>query len=139
MIEIDSKTEFHVKRILALIAYANNEIDEEERQLLTSSITASPGLSEQEVVALLQDVSEMPAVEKLVSEISSSDGKRYLLFNLFSLLTLKHDMNEKEVEAVIATIEALELPAEFIEQLRSIISILLAISKHLEREKAISQ
>ncbi len=131
MINIDNTTEFQVKRILAQISYANETIDDEERQLLTSSIVGVAHLSADEIATLIEDSKQRPTISDLVSQITSRDAVRYLIFNLTTLAIMKHDLVESEISAAYKAIDALTMNENDISHVRDTFANLLDLSKAL--------
>lgn len=89
-----------VRRVLVQIAIANEDIDEQERMIIASSIGGSSGLNDDQVKTLLEDATAKPNIKDLVGEISHPMAFKQMLLDLVALALMKPTWHEAEIRVL---------------------------------------
>jgi len=121
--------ELQIQRVLASIAFSDNEIDEQERKILASTIGDTSQLSEEQLSTIIDDAVKTPKIENLVAEITEPMTIRYLIFNLMALAVVKNDWKDIEISTARRVIDAIRLPQESIPKVRKAFDLLFDINK----------
>lgn len=98
-----------IRRVLVQIAIANEEIDEQERMVIASSIGGSSGLNDEQVETLLKDANAKPDIKSLVGEISHPMALKQMLLDLVALALMKSDWYESESQALKDAVMSMNL------------------------------
>lgn len=123
-----------VRRVLAAIAFANGDIDDQERFVIASSIGGASHLQSDDIRLLLKDVETKPAIETLVAEIDEPIFLRQLFIDLAVLAILKTDWHEDERAAVRQAVEAMNIDATQQARFAQAFDLLRDVSKDLDEE-----
>jgi uncharacterized membrane protein YebE (DUF533 family) len=89
-----------LRRVLVQIAIANEDIDEQERMVIASSIGGSSGLNDDQVKTLLEDATTKPDIKDLVEEISHPVALKQMLLDLVALALMKPTWHEAETRVL---------------------------------------
>jgi uncharacterized membrane protein YebE (DUF533 family) len=100
--EVKDLTDEYVqlRRVLVQIAIANEDIDEQERMVIASSIGGSSGLNDDQVKTLLEDATTKPDIKDLVEEISHPVALKQMLLDLVALALMKPTWHEAETRVL---------------------------------------
>jgi hypothetical protein len=121
----------NVRRILAGIAIANDEIDDEERRIIVSNIGEASSLTEDQLQVLIDDVASKPDVMSLASEITQPIFLKQLMVDLAAFALMKSDWHESEVNALKCAIAGMKISDENRGRLVDAIELLRNISQTL--------
>lgn len=98
-----------LRRVLVQIAIANEEIDEQERMVIASSIGGSSGLNDEQVKSLLEDATAKPDIKNLVGEISHPVALKQMLLDLLALALMKPAWHESETQVLKDAVMAMSI------------------------------
>ena len=121
-----------VRRVVASIAYQNQEIDEQERLILASSVAGQYQLSEEQIHILVEDAVKSPCIEDLVRQICDPQFIRLLLMDLMTLAIFKKEWEESEYGAAIRAINALILQKHLTAEIRQAFDLLVTATSHFD-------
>lgn len=107
---VDLTNEYvQLRRVLARIAVANEEIDEQERVVIASSIGSVSSLNDDQMKVLLNDVATKPDIKDLVSGVIHPAARKYMLVDLAALALMKTDWHPLETQALKDAVMAIEI------------------------------
>lgn len=121
----------NVKRIIACIANANNNISFEEQKVMMLNIGETSGLQPDQIEILFEDLKNQPDPESLAREISIPLIKRQLIVDLVALCVMKQDWSENEWMILAKAVNGLGVPLPHQELLSASIRSLHKISEEL--------
>ncbi len=123
-----------VRRVLVAIAFANGDIDDQERMVIASSIGGAAHLGADHIKQLIDDVTAKPEVGNLVADITGVEFLRQLVIDLTVLATVKAEWHPNELAAVYQAIDAMQVEAEARQQLRNAFDLLCRVSQSIGAE-----
>lgn len=121
----------NVRRVLARIAIANDEIDEEERRIIVSNIGDASNLTGDQLQVLIDDVTSKPDVMSLVSEITQPIFLKQLMVDLSAFALMKSDWHESEMNVLKCAVAGMKISDENRGRLTEVIELLRNISQTL--------
>ncbi len=123
-----------VRRVLVAIAFANGDIDDQERMVIASSIGGAAHLGADHIKQLIDDVTAKPEIGNLVADITGIEFLRQLVIDLTVLATVKAEWHPNELAAVYQAIDAMQVGAEARQQLRNAFDLLCRVSQSIGAE-----
>jgi len=126
-----ARSYIQVRRVLAAIAFSNDEIDDEERRIIASSLGGAAHLTREQMGVLLDDVTQKPKIEELVAKISGAEYVKQLVIDLLALATVKQDWHESELQAVYSAIHSLNIGEESQKNLQHAFELTRTISQSI--------
>ena len=123
-----------VRRVLVAIAFANGDIDDQERMVIASSIGGAAHLGADHIKQLIDDVTAKPEIGNLVADITGIEFLRQLVIDLTVLATVKAEWHPNELAAVHLAIDAMQVGAEARQQLRNAFDLLCRVSQSIGAE-----
>jgi hypothetical protein len=121
-----------VRRVIASIAYENQEIDEQERVVLASDMAGQYQLAEDQVQTLIEDAVSKPRIEDLVNLVNDPRFLRLLLTDLMTLAIAKEEWEESELAAAVRAIGALHLRKDLVAKVRQAFDLLIDVTGQIE-------
>lgn len=123
-----------VRRVLARIAIANEEIDEQERIVIASSIGGASNLTGEQLKTLIDDAQKKPDITSLVSEIDIPIFLRQLLVDLSALILMKTNWHDSEVETLKLAVTSMKVPKETQSKILQAFELLRSVSQTIPTE-----
>ena len=123
-----------VRRVLVAIAFANGDIDDQERMVIASSIGGAAHLGADHIKQLIDDVTAKPEISNLVTNITGMEFLRQLVIDLTVLATVKAEWHPNELAAVYQAIDAMQVETEARQQLRNAFDLLCRVSQSIGAE-----
>jgi hypothetical protein len=123
-----------VRRVLARIAIANEEIDEQERIVIASSIGGASNLTGEQLKTLIDDAKKKPDITSLVSEIEVPIFLRQLMVDFSALILMKTDWQDSEVETFKLAVTSMNVSQENQSKLLQAFELLRSVSQAIPTE-----
>jgi hypothetical protein len=98
-----------LRRVLARIAIANEEIDEQERVVIASSIGNASSLNDDQMKVLLNDAATKPDIKDLVLGVIHPVAQKHMLVDLAALALMKTDWHPLETQALKDAVMAMDV------------------------------
>ncbi len=118
-----------VRRVLAAIAAANEDIDDQERMVIASSLGGAAHLNRNQMKILLDDALMKPDIASLVTTIDEAIFVKQLIIDLTALSIIKNEWHPSEIAAINKTIDAIYLSEKHREQLHQALNLLRIIGQ----------
>lgn len=118
-----------MRRVLARIAIANDEIDDQERLVIVSNIGGASHLSGDQLKTLIDDVAAKPDVLDLISGIKQPMILRQLIAELAAFALLKKEWHANEVYTLKKAVSGMKMSSENREAFLRAFEVLRGISQ----------